>query len=1366
MNDSNNNTDDEAMEAASNVMETTTNDDSSGNSATMNPEEDDGQTEVTMEDVAAPTDDVPMADQVPVADQLDQEDDDEMSATAVSAPYHVKEHQAETDETMHDKSEPADEGLADEVMITNVGNTADKLADQAENLEASANVTSRLNLCLHDYLALGEIEAGLKKKPGKEEKMGEALKEASIHNHQEAVLEIQRLPYMLRLLSNTRPLASISTGIFKDVDNTQDNECDALVDNVVDRLEDVAATYSVVEGVDVMTNHLARLVTKQISRLKPLSKRLVTVDGERVVEWDTAMLAEAARDPMLTSSKRKRESTGAGDVHEDAAASLTSPESDVEILGETEEDASIPLKKRKSVHRKHSMEVASEDSQEATFVKTLTELVSLVVASLSHNGTHASSQDPDDDQNTSEGKQETSFSLKVDDSILSEAGRGADEETGGAMEGSDLGSTVADIMHYAPVLRSNHLASALCRASLPTTGDLLTRVAANCPATLPSLLSGCVQTYCSAVKFGNKSIAKTAKQGVFALSKLSRSELLKVYNKLQSLDVMLDVQLKLAMELGLVTTCCLITRHLSILLDKESYLTDPSTASVKQISSQRQLSRELSTGIQNKENEELGSGDSIIAEETLVDCFVSDHLLHNRTLSFLSTELMNQNGHFEESKGRCCLILRSLAMVLLVPLSDAEDFVKMRETYDTLWESFGAFLDRKKLPRSSQEEKSLPMTANTDKMYSMLASCIILLSARTLMVTSIASETVEETSYTQMMRNAKTLTSTSKQMCDFWGSIAQALEIGSPWTLYCTVAGPFLSPRKRASESKSYVSILPGLKLFVNLSIPFDYEMKDDILVAISAVAYCALQTEAIQNSDAIIKTEYLLKRVLCDEEGEKALSLVSNLDVFQFIKEGTKLLATGKTQRIPIVSSSSLEMAWSRATSKHQSASRNDLTKGALAIYLLRFFYSLEFFHINPSNVFASDPRSMPFREVFAMADRVLPGPVCKFFLSESCLSLEKCSWDVLRELHYALRDSAVVLPCDDMRREDQLEAFCSAIRSVANEKPVKTKEEKLELLFLQSRSQVSDAYLYPAVMSALLSSPHHPSPKMSYGLLCRDPLVVFKCSLYLWKCRAVRRILLTSLRALIMANDVMAVQESPSEHVAQELLVARDAIILRTLLVVLHAGGSNVSCPCSMTADFIRWLIARRRGLVALSIKQGLSDKELDWLVEHVPESVSDLESLELVIGTSCMTATERLVAADAISRIGILYGGDYNEQEAAHMTAGALSELIESFYLIVGPVGVPVNVLLSDNAGADITQTSRKAAFRMLKALGKVRARRQSFHSCGVLLQKLASLCKVESAAGGVQGVVATRRNLFLKELYETVSKAIGISCQVPT
>jgi hypothetical protein len=112
------------------------------------------------------------------------------------------------------------------------------------------------------------------------------------------------------------------------------------------------------------------------------------------------------------------------------------------------------------------MELAAEDSQEATVIKTLSELIALVVASLDPIVPQNDDQ-PDDDHgkdatyNIEEGPTLSAASgkgrllLTIEDSILAESGR---DGTGGAMEFSDVGSTVAAILHYAPALKSQHVA--------------------------------------------------------------------------------------------------------------------------------------------------------------------------------------------------------------------------------------------------------------------------------------------------------------------------------------------------------------------------------------------------------------------------------------------------------------------------------------------------------------------------------------------------------------------------------------------------------------------------------------------------------------------------------------------------------------------------------------------------------------------------------------------------------------------------------------------------------------------------------------------------------------------------------------------
>ena len=54
--------------------------------------------------------------------------------------------------------------------------------------------------------------------------------------------------------------------------------------------------------------------------------------------------------------------------------------------------------------------------------------------------------------------------------------------------------------------------------------------------------------------------------------------------------------------------------------------------------------------------------------------------------------------------------------------------------------------------------------------------------------------------------------------------------------------------------------------------------------------------------------------------------------------------------------------------------------------------------------------------------------------------------------------------------------------------------------------------------------------------------------------------------------------------------------------------------------------------------------------------------------------LTPAEPLVAADAVIRIAIVHGHT-NEIEAANMAYTALVQLVDSFFLVVGPVRVPV-------------------------------------------------------------------------------------------
>ena len=312
-------------------------------------------------------------------------------------------------------------------------------------------------LLLHDCVSLGEIELGL----DKENRAGE---------------EIQCLPLLLRLLSLTRPLSTVeilNTIKYEKSNPTSpsggDNESggEPLVNGLVARLEHVAATHSMAEGVDVVTCHLAPSMSRKLSKLPPLSKK---PDGT----WDTAALSSVARNPIPSSRGIKRRRLSA----ESASNQLQTQQSDDGIEGSSEDDdepsmvvedqveASSSNKKRRiySIGGKRDSfgpgdGMAAEDSQEATFTKTLSELTSLVVSSLEALPAQDTTANVEEAQQSEQPQTRVGqFSLTIDDSILAEAGAGSDEGVGGAMARSDLGSTVASIMHHSPVLRSRHVA--------------------------------------------------------------------------------------------------------------------------------------------------------------------------------------------------------------------------------------------------------------------------------------------------------------------------------------------------------------------------------------------------------------------------------------------------------------------------------------------------------------------------------------------------------------------------------------------------------------------------------------------------------------------------------------------------------------------------------------------------------------------------------------------------------------------------------------------------------------------------------------------------------------------------------------------
>jgi hypothetical protein len=1374
--------------------------------------------------------------------------------------------------------------------------TAETAASTTSTMQSVANyVVSSSSLSLHDCLSLGEINLGLEKRYEVNDTDDNNNNNNNNNNNDDqqqkkqylrSVEEIRRLPYLLRILSRTRPLASIqsfttmkkSNSKTDDDDNDEEGETTSVksnentnkdddVDRLVDCLEDVTATYSVAEGIDVITNHLAPSVAKTLSRLPPLiwksnnnstssSNINNNEDGYAYVAdddfahgyWDTEDLASIARDPISkrrrrsknSSSSNKKIKLGHGEKNEseggggdntgtsgDDLVTLSTDDDGEEDIAmtsaiEIEDDTVAGAGRRFSLHRRDSMKVAAEDSQESTVIKTLSELASLVVASLEpsspldapnqeEDNHHKHRQDVkgegegEDDQqqrhSRSERRASSTLALNSDDSILSEKKAGNSgvssknngnfpvgaAETGGVMEGnSDLCSTIVAIMHHAPILQSRHVANSFCRASVPQTGDLMSQLAANCPASVQSLLLGCIEAYTMSIQYHNQlgdrdddnnkgysinngkisssscTVVAAAKVGVVALARLSATESARVRSKLQSLGVMLDVQMKLAVETAtndIVPVACLLMEHMSFPKQHETAI---ATIIEEQPSGDTDTTDDFAL------NYAMACSEG--AEPSLLFHFVKNPDLYTQTLDYFS-ETMNlgatlpSGSSINKSTGKWILVLKAYILLMLVPLTrSSSSSSTLRAAYKSSVKAFEELL--RSLDCGS--DKGRPEKSDMDTLVSVVLSCAALLISRALVITEGGGTKDEENmTYIRMMQNIfKICRSTSEKSNMIRLSFESEMKKEDHWGLFKSALYPVetISHMEERDTRNSYHSMQIGLNRFCDIMQPVlggkegEVELNIAYRIATQLRALRSCSESASEYLVVVEETKGVLDHLLGMDNEIDALSLMDNIESVQFVMEATRFLVKAKSSEVPSVLPTHLDMAWSKIASRWMLSDTKSIDDHK-CIFLFRFLYAFVFLDIVPKSPFAFDPRSSPIKESLAMVKKLSSKSTRDYLLSELQILIQKyCPELVFNQSEQEL-DLWVSPPFDTMDRKSLLDALSNSIQANLYTDNAKICENNAtEQLFLHAKGRVCDASVYCTVTNAFLSSPDNPPPNFSYHLLCRDPLVCLKFPLFVWKCKSLRRIALSVLETLLRSNDAITLEESKIHDSALELLVARDVVVVRCLLAALHGGDSKNTIFCSMTTSFIRWLIRSRSGLVALLVKQGIQERDLDWLVENVPETMNDSRYLlQIFSERNSLTSAERLTASDACIRIAIVHGQS-NETEAAQLIVNAVSQLVDSFYLILGPVGLfPVDALFNaeSGSGTPITQLSQKAAFRILKSLTKVRGIRthNTRRECGMVLQKLINLCKGELQGGAVTG----RRKQLLKELYDAATKA---------
>ena len=514
-----------------------------------------------------------------------------------------------------------------------------------------------------------------------------------------------------------------------------------------------------------------------------------------------------------------------------------------------------------------------------------------------------------------------------------------------------------------------------------------------------------------------------------------------------------------------------------------------------------------------------------------------------------------------------------------------------------------------------------------------------------------------------------------------------------------------------------------------------------------------------------------LAKKILLDRE--ICSKAIHHPHACILVQESVAMLVRRPEPHIPIVLPLTLERISQQLPWEEISISDGikTSTNHVFSQFVLQLLYALEFLERQPLSPFAINPRLLPLKESLA-------------FLDKSCQEYNKgCGFGMMST---ALKE-LTLKHCPDLLRVNMIEKdgliisrkhivkpmlVYEAIRDCLNGDSVDPSGLRAERMFVLSRSVYPSLEVDVAAMGAILAVRNSQPKFYSYVALCKDPLILLKASGSAWKLRGVRFILLQILDSLMSANECIVMQSSETETVAQDYLTSRDAIIVKCIVFacasrfIFGRGCEGGVIPrarhCMLCVSMIRSIVSKRQGIIASLIKQGLPDQCMEWIVKFIPQPLSDAPIIiTLLSDKGYLSATQRFNVASAGLQIAVAHSQREDSMAKSLITA-ANSVLLDSFTLVVGPVGVPVSVLREEN-GQDVTNICRKAMFQMLKTLATISPKNTDLkNEACITLSKIAAMCKSENAVGGA----SSRRKALLKDIWEKCLQAnasLGMAMQ---
>jgi hypothetical protein len=908
--------------------------------------------------------------------------------------------------------------------------------------------------------------------------------------------------------------------------------------------------------------------------------------------------------------------------------------------------------------------------------------------------------------------------------------------------------------------------NALCRAAVPQAADLIGCMGANFPAAVPCLLRGCMDV-CQLAQQAtprNVTIENVAKKGIMALADLSDREMSRVRTVLRQTGICFDLQLDLAIHQDALAAACLLTEHLSRDADLER---------VNLLAARNTTTRD---GLSGSRKESVGSSNTKDNDEEPPHPLSLLHLLEkspglmHRTLKCLGGNLLlprsSENGPSVKSWGRDSVFLAAYTWLMLrVRLdhffkSPLHGTKSMSRVVDKLCSSLD-FLEKAasegQVAATTNQKSESPL----DRPYSLILCAVVTTLAQVVNMDDEAG-VVQRDKCATCLRSLFTYQGHTLRTNVFLARFAFTFKYSAPAAL-----------RDVIDEVLLHRTVVPELPLFrksaalvqrlstcsdwisQHLGVDFDAVVDrgtttESFLVDQSALLE-VVKVQRDANDIELQSVRRVLKAIL--EDSDNSSALLRSPTIPMFIETATCLLLRSDEPKIPLILPLQIERLAMQITLQQAGP------LGKLECqFLLQVLYCFAFADQEPTSPFrVSDFRLLPMREILWVCDSALTkasisgavGSTLKLAISRLCPEIRMQALRYTIQVRSRHSTSSLSSPSEEVEKKQLLQVLRKSMSDPV-EDPLGCFAENA---FIVARAQLKDSDIFTTTAMALMSKPNSPARYFTYSQLCRDPLVILKCPMNVWDRKGLRRIVLTVLATLLDTNESLVQHVAPRPDTRDEILAARTSLVVRCLVTAMSTPPKERYC--TLATGMIRKAIAKHRGLVGVLLKQGISEAALDWLVEFVPETMD--HSLDAVLSDrSSLNTAERLVAADGILRIAVAHG-HREPAESEALAYAALAQLIVSFFLIIGPVGVPVNTLVS-GSGLDATQVSRQATFRMLKCLKHVRGYRTGLRNeCGMALQKLMGLCKGESIVGGITNAVVSRQRNLLKEIMDAIVKA---------